>query len=95
MEEKKKNPTLRWKIISGVLAVALITVSCLYAFGVGKPACTNATNAQSSVTETVAATDAAKTDDALSTVSRCLIWTERSAARPTPVTSTTSSSTTA
>ncbi len=71
MEEKKKNPTLRWKIISGVLAVALITVSCFYAFGVGKPACTNATNAQSSVTETVAATDAAKTDDALS-----LLWTD-------------------
>ena len=70
MEEKKKNPTLRWKIISGVLAVALITVSCLYAFGVGKPAGTNATNAQSSVTETVAATDAAKTDDALS------LWTD-------------------
>lgn len=70
MEEKKKNPNLRWKIISGVLAVALITVSCLYAFGVGKPACTNATNAQSSVTETVAATDAAKTDDALS------LWTD-------------------
>ena len=70
MEEKKKNPTLRWKIISGVLAVALITVSCLYAFGVGKPACTNATNAQSSVTETVAATDAAKTNDALS------LWTD-------------------
>ena len=70
MEEKKKNPTLRWKIISGVLAVALITVSCLYAFGVGKPACTNTTNAQSSVTETVAATDAAKTDDVLS------LWTD-------------------
>ena len=70
MEEKKKNPTLRWKIISGVLAVALITVSCFYAFGVGKPACTTATNAQSSVTETVAATDAAKTDDALS------LWTD-------------------
>lgn len=70
MEEKKKNPTLRWKIISGVLAVALITVSCFYAFGVGKPACTNATNAQSSVTETVAATDAAKTDDAFS------LWTD-------------------
>ena len=70
MEEKKKNPTLRWKIISGVLAVALITVSCFYAFGVGKPACTNATNAQSSVNETVAATDAAKTDDALS------LWTD-------------------
>ena len=70
MEEKKKNPTLRWKIISGVLAVALITVSCFYAFGVGKPACTNATNTQSSVTETVAATDAAKTDDALS------LWTD-------------------
>ena len=70
MEEKKKNPTLRWKIISGVLAVALITVSCFYACGVGKPACTNATNAQSSVTETVAATDAAKTDDALS------LWTD-------------------
>ena len=70
MEEKKMNQTLRWKIISGVLAVALITVSCLYAFGVGKPACTNATNAQSSVTETVAATDAAKTDDALS------LWTD-------------------
>ena len=70
MEEKKKNPTLRWKIISGVLAVALITVSCFYAFGVGKPASTNATNAQSSVTETVAATDAAKTDDALS------LWTD-------------------
>ena len=70
MEEKKKNTTLRWKIISGVLAVALITVSCFYAFGVGKPACTNATNAQSSVTETVAATDAAKTNDALS------LWTD-------------------
>ncbi len=70
MEEKKKNPTLRWKIISGVLAVALITVSCLYAFGVGKPACTNATNAQSSVTETVAATEAAKSEDALS------LWTD-------------------
>ena len=70
MEEKKKNPTLRWKIISGVLAVALITVSCFYAFGVGKPACTNATNAQSSVTETVAATEAAKSEDALS------LWTD-------------------
>ena len=70
MEEKKKNPTLRWKIISGVLAVALITVSCFYAFGVGKPACTNATNAQSSVTETVAASEAAKSEDALS------LWTD-------------------
>ncbi len=70
MEEKKKNPTLRWKIISGVLAVALITVSCLYAFGVGKPACTNTNGGQSSAAETVAATEAAKTDDALS------LWTD-------------------
>lgn len=70
MEEKKKNPTLRWKIISGVLAVALITVSCLYAFGVGKPACNSTTGNQSSVTETVAATEAAQSDDALS------LWTD-------------------
>ncbi len=32
MEKKKKKADLCWKIISGVLAAALITVSCLYFF---------------------------------------------------------------
>lgn len=30
MKETKKNPAVKWKIISGVLAVLLITMSCLY-----------------------------------------------------------------
>ena len=36
MEEKKKNPTLPWKVVSGILVVALIVMSVLYFSGAGK-----------------------------------------------------------
>ena len=71
MTEKKKNPTLIWKIISGVLAAALVTVSCLYFFGVGAKNNNNAAANASSAAETVAASTAAEQKaDALS------LWTE-------------------
>ena len=71
MTENKKNPTVIWKIISGVLAAALVTVSCLYFFGVGAKNNNNAAANASSAAETVAASTAAEQKaDALS------LWTE-------------------
>ena len=71
MTENKKNPTVIWKIISGVLAAALVTVSCLYFFGVGAKNNNNAAANASSAAETVAASTVAEQKaDALS------LWTE-------------------
>ena len=36
MANKKKNSAMPWKIVSAVLAVALITVCCTWAFTAGK-----------------------------------------------------------
>ncbi len=38
MENKKKNPATVWKIVSAVLAIALIAVSCTWAFTAGQSA---------------------------------------------------------
>ena len=66
MEEKKKNPTLPWKVISGILVVALIVMSVLYFSGAGKN-----NNAQPSVEPTtVSESNADNSQDALS------LWTE-------------------
>lgn len=71
MEEKKKNPTLKWKIISGVLAVALVTVSCFYIAGLGtKNNCNTQPEASSQVTATEQAA-AANSAEALS------LWTDK------------------
>ena len=35
MKENKQKTSIGWKVLSGILAAALITVSCLYGFGVG------------------------------------------------------------
>ena len=39
MEENKKNTALRWKVIAGILAVALVVVSCLYVVGTRMDQC--------------------------------------------------------
>lgn len=66
MEEKKKNPTLPWKVVSGILVVALIVMSVLYFSGVGMN-----NKAQSSAEPTTAGESAANnSQDALS------LWTE-------------------
>lgn len=65
MEEKQKNTAVRWKVISGILAVALITMSVLYFTGVGKN-----TAAQPAGGQTATEAVAEKTEDALS------LWTE-------------------
>jgi hypothetical protein len=75
MTEKKQNPVMRRKIISGVLAVALITVSCLYFAGVGSKNDTAAPKndtTQASVAETASTKSSdGKTADPLS------FWTEK------------------
>ncbi|MBR1483724.1 MAG: haloacid dehalogenase-like hydrolase [Ruminococcus sp.] len=68
MKEKKKNPTLHWKIISGVLAAALVTVTCLYFFA-PRPAVSGNTEPTAVAATTVAAADT-QAGDALS------LWTE-------------------
>lgn len=66
MEEKKKNPTLPWKVVSGILVVALIVMSVLYFSGAGM------NNKAPSSTEptTVSESNANSSQDALS------LWTE-------------------
>ena len=66
MKEQKKNPALIWKVISGVLAVALIVVSVLYFTGVGKNTAAQPADSQAAATEAI--TD--KSEDPLS------LWTE-------------------
>ena len=73
-KKKKKNPTLPWKIVSGVLAAALVTVSCFWIVGMvnagntpAQPAATAATAATQAVTE---AAGKEQTGDPLS------LWTE-------------------
>ena len=66
MEEKKKNPTLPWKVVSGILVVALIVMSVLYFSGVGMN-----NKAQSSAEPTmVSESSSNNAQDALS------LWTE-------------------
>ena len=71
MEENKKNPALLWKVIAGVLAVALIVVSCLYIAGLSNKANTAvpADTAVPSNAESSSSVDEAS-QDALS------LWTE-------------------
>ncbi len=64
MEEKKKNTALRWKVIAGILAVALVVVSCLYVVGL-----TNKANQNIAAPTATEALDE-KSEDALS------LWTE-------------------
>lgn len=70
MEEKKTNPTLIWKIIAGVLAVALIVVSCLYIAGLGAKNTNDLLTAVDDKAEYTEKSDAAQADDALS------LWTD-------------------
>ncbi|MBQ1474986.1 MAG: hypothetical protein IIZ32_06755, partial [Ruminococcus sp.] len=64
MEENKKNTALRWKVIAGILAVALVVVSCLYVVGL-----TNKANQSIAAPTATEALDE-KSEDALS------LWTE-------------------
>ena len=64
MEENKKNPTLLWKVIAGVLAVALIVISCLYVVSLSN----NTNNTAPANTDSTTAVE--KSEDALS------LWTE-------------------
>ena len=69
METKKKNPALTWKIISVVLAVALVAVSCTWIITANSSA---APAADSSKTQSVTnSSNAEKSGDALS------LWTEK------------------
>ncbi|HCA04588.1 MAG TPA: haloacid dehalogenase-like hydrolase [Ruminococcaceae bacterium] len=70
MENKKKNPATAWKIVSAVLAVALIAVSCAWAFsmnGVQPSTAGNTTNA----TQSAANSDKSEQSGDLS------LWTEK------------------
>ena len=75
-KKKKNNPTLPWKIVSGVLAAALVTVSCFWIAGManaGTPAQPAATQAAADAAGKQAITEAsgkAQSGDALS------LWTE-------------------
>lgn len=76
-KKKKKNPTLPWKIVSGVLAAALVTVSCFWIAGMANagsaPAQPAATQAAADAAGKQAVTEAANKEqsgDALS------LWTE-------------------
>ena len=70
MEAKKKNPTMPWKIVSAVLAAALIAVCCTWAFTANKNQ-TALPSEQSSVTSTdVSEASQTKETDALS------LWTD-------------------
>lgn len=76
-KKKKKNPTLPWKIVSGVLAAALVTVSCFWIAGMANagsaPAQPAATQAVTEASGKQAVTEAANKEqsgDALS------LWTE-------------------
>lgn len=66
MEEKKKNPTLPWKVVSGILVVALIVMSVLYFSGAGM----NNKAPSSAEPTTVSESNADNSQDALS------LWTE-------------------
>jgi len=76
MENKTKNPTMPWKIVSIVLAVALIAVSCTWAItAANKPAApaagtTAGTTAAASEAVTEAASKAEESADMLN------LWTE-------------------
>lgn len=75
MENKTKNPTKPWKIVSVVLAVALIAVSCTWAItAANKPAAPAAGTTAATQTASEAVTEAAsKADDSADALS---LWTE-------------------
>ena len=70
MEENKKNTALRWKVIAGVLAVALIVVSCLYIVSLSNNANTAAPAGTDAPVNADSTTAVEKAEDALS------LWTE-------------------
>ena len=66
MNNKKKNPATVWKVVSAVLAIALIAVSGTWAY-TASTGCSSQTSAETAVSETAAQAEDA---DALS------LWTE-------------------
>ena len=66
MDNKKKNPATVWKVVSAVLAIALIAVSGTWAY-TASTGCSSQTSAETAVSETAAQ---AQDADALS------LWTE-------------------
>ena len=66
MDNKKKNPATVWKVVSAVLAIALIAVSGTWAY-TASTGCSSQTSAETAVSETAAQAEDA---DALS------LWTE-------------------
>lgn len=75
-KKKKKNPTLPWKIVSGVLAAALVTVSCFWIAGMtnaGTPAQPAATQAAADAAGKQAVTEAANKEQSGDSLS---LWTE-------------------
>ena len=80
MENKKKNPATPWKIVSAVLAVALVAVACTWAFTAqNNSACAPAKD--TAATEAIAATTAdATTADAKGEEAQAdalSMWTEK------------------
>lgn len=76
-KKKKKNPTLPWKIVSGVLAAALVTVSCFWIAGMANagstPAQPAATQAAADAAGKQAVTEAANKEQSGDSLS---LWTE-------------------
>lgn len=70
MENKKKNPATPWKIISAVLAVALIAVSCTWAFS------TQSNQAELSAGDVTAAQTAAEETAQEAGTDALSLWTE-------------------
>ena len=52
MKENKQKTSIGWKVLSGILAAALITVSCLYGFGVGTSNSKNVNGNTAAITAT-------------------------------------------
>ena len=52
MKENKQKTSIGWKVLSGILAAALITVSCLYGFGVGTSNAKNVNGNTAAITAT-------------------------------------------
>ncbi|MBQ7218209.1 MAG: haloacid dehalogenase-like hydrolase [Ruminococcus sp.] len=74
MEKKTKSPATPWKIVSAVLAVALIAVACTWAFTAqNNNTCTPVKD--TAATEAIAETSAAKADEA--EADALSLWTEK------------------
>lgn len=66
MKESKSKTSVGWKVLSGVLAAALVTVSCFYVFGVGTNNAKNVNDNNAAITATSQANSEKKSANALS-----------------------------